>query len=222
MIIFDNVLKSYKERTVLDRVSFTINAAEFVSIVGKSGSGKTTIAKLLLSSEKPNGGKVTVDGINVHKLSGSILQLYRRKAGMIFQDYKLLEHMTAFENIAFALRVCGESSSVIKKRVPKLLNLVNLTGSENKFPNQLSGGEKQRVAIARALVHNPKLIIADEPTGNLDPENTLDIINLLLKINSMNTTVILTTHDINIVRALNKRVLILHNGKITENNPAPQ
>ena len=216
MIVFDEVLKSYLGRVVLNRISFTIRASEFVSIVGKSGSGKTTIAKLLLASEKPEGGKVTVDGLNVHKQRGNILQLYRRKVGMIFQDYKLLEQMTAFENIAFALRVCGTPNAEIKRRVPELIKLVNLEGFEHKFPRQLSGVEKQRVAIALALVHHPKLIIADEPTGNLDPENTWDIINLLKKINAMNTTVILTTHNMDIVRTLDKRVIVLENGLITE------
>lgn len=214
MIVFDEILKTYGDTVVLNRVSFQIKAGEFVCVTGKSGAGKTTIAKLLLAIEKPDGGHVTVDGIDIHNLKGNILQMYRRKAGMVFQDYQLLEHKTAFENISFALEVSGVPRREIKSRVVELIDLTHLSGLEDHFPAQLSGGEKQRVAIARALVHNPKLIIADEPTGNLDRENTWDIVSLLQKINSLKTTVILTTHDLEIVSRINERQIHIEDGLI--------
>lgn len=214
MIIFDNVTKIYDQIPVLNKLSFKIQGREFISIVGESGAGKTTIAKLLLGADIPTTGKVSVDGIVIHKMSQRILQLYRRQIGMIFQDYKLLPRRTVYENVAFALEVCGESSKEISKRVPEVLEIVNLVGNENKFPHQLSGGEQQRVSIARALIHKPRLLIADEPTGNLDPDNTEEIVNLLLKINELGTTVILTTHNREMVNNIKKRVLVLHNGHV--------
>ena len=214
MIIFDTVTKTYGKTAVLDRVSCQIGGGEFVSIVGPSGAGKSTFMHLLIGAVRPTSGTLTVDGLSIGKFSDTERALYLRRIGMIFQDYKLLPKKTVWENIAFALEVCGEKSTTIKKRTAEVLEIVKLTKRARAFPYQLSGGEKQRVSIARALVHQPALIIADEPTGNLDPETGEGIIELLLDINKAGDTVILATHDRETVNRLQKRVLRLEGGKL--------
>lgn len=221
MIKFENVSKIYNSHSVaLKGVSFEVGHHEFVSVVGKSGAGKTTLLKLLLAEEKPTGGKIFFNRQNISAVSQRELPLLRRQIGAIFQDFKLLPNKTAYENIAFAMQVVGKSESEIKSDVPKVLDLVGLKGKAGNFPRELSGGEKQRVAIARALVHRPSIIVADEPTGNLDPINTWDVIRLLLKINELGTTVILATHDKEIINALEHRVVSLEGGVVArDENP---
>lgn len=214
MIVFQNVDKNYGKHNVLKDLSFSISGGDMVSIVGASGVGKTTIVKLLIGAESPDKGKVLVDDVDLRNLSSSLLQLYRRHIGIVYQDYKLLPNKTVFENVAYAQEVCGETNDAIKTIVPKVLHLVNLVGMDNKFPSTLSGGEKQRVALARALVHRPKLLIADEPTGNLDPKNTAEIVDLMKTINEMGTTVIITTHDPDVVNSLKRRVIHMENGQM--------
>jgi len=215
MIKFQNVSKVYSPKaTALDSVSFEVKEKEFVSIVGKSGSGKTTLFKLILAEEKPSGGRIFFDSQEVQKIRVKELPELRRKIGAVFQDYKLLHSKTVYENIAYAMEVIGASDEEIKKDVAQVLEIVGLTNRANNFPVELSGGEKQRVAIARALIHRPEVILADEPTGNLDPYNTLDIIRLLLKINEAGTTVVLATHNKDIINSLDKRVITLQDGKI--------
>lgn len=221
MIKFENVSKIYNSHSVaLKDVSFEVRPHEFVSVVGKSGAGKTTLLKLLLAEEKPTGGKIFFNRNNIPAVSQKELPMLRRQIGAIFQDFKLLPNKTAYENIAFAMQVVGKSELEIKSDVPKVLDLVGLKGKADNFPRELSGGEKQRVAIARALVHRPSVIVADEPTGNLDPINTWDIIRLLIKINELGTTVILATHDKEIINALEKRVVSLEGGVVArDENP---
>lgn len=221
MIKFENVSKIYNSHSAaLKGVSFEVGHHEFVSVVGKSGAGKTTLLKLLLAEEKPTGGKIFFNRQNISAVSQRELPLLRRQIGAIFQDFKLLPNKTAYENIAFAMQVVGKSESEIKSDVPKVLDLVGLKGKAGNFPRELSGGEKQRVAIARALVHRPSIIVADEPTGNLDPINTWDVIRLLLKINELGTTVILATHDKEIINALEHRVVSLEGGVVArDENP---
>ncbi len=218
MIIFQNVSKIYKinshETAALDDASFHIHQKEFVSLVGKSGAGKSTIIKLLIGEEKPTKGKVSVGSYNVNRLKPNELPYLRRKIGIIFQDFRLLTTKTAFENVAFALEVAGRSQQDIIDFVPQALEMVGLKDKMNNFPRELSGGEKQRVAIARAMINHPDVLIADEPTGNLDPVNTWDIIKLLLKINELGTTVLLATHNKDIVNTINKRVISLEGGRI--------
>ncbi|MCP6718966.1 MAG: cell division ATP-binding protein FtsE [Patescibacteria group bacterium] len=221
MIKFQNITKIYDshlagaEPTVaLEDVSFEIQAKEFASIVGKSGAGKTTLLKLLLAEEKPTQGRVFFKGRNVHRIEQEILPEFRRKIGVVFQDYKLLPTRNSYKNIAYVMEVIGVSEKEIERDVPEVLEVVGLENKANNFPAELSGGEKQRLAIARALVHRPEVILADEPTGNLDPYNTLDIIKLLFKINKMGTTVILSTHDKEVINRLGKRVITLEGGKI--------
>ncbi len=215
MIKFSNVTKVYKNGVkALDKVSFNIKKSEFVSIVGQSGYGKSTILKLIIGEEMPTEGRVYVSGYDVSKLSAHQLHLLRKKVGMIFQDFKLLPKKTVFENVAFTLEVDGATNKEIEEDVPKVLKLVGLLHKADKFPNELSGGEKQRVAIARALVNRPDILIADEPTGSLDALNTWDVIRLLLKINEFGATVILATHSREVVNMLNKRVITLDKGKI--------
>ncbi len=218
MILFKNVSKIYKGNhftlTALEEINLEIKEKEFVCLVGKSGAGKTTLLKLLIGEEKPTKGRVFFQDIEVNRLKPNQLPQLRRRIGMIFQDFKLLPKKTCFENVAFALEVCGRSQREIKTLVPQLLDLVGLLDKKDHFPYELSGGEQQRVAIARALVHQPDVIIADEPTGNLDPINTWEIINLLLKINELGTTVILATHDKEIIDKIQKRVVVLEDGKI--------
>lgn len=198
----------------LDDVSFHIHNKEFVSLVGKSGAGKSTIIKLLIGEEKPTRGKVTVSSYNVSKLTAKELPFLRRKIGVIFQDFRLLRSKTAFENVAFALEVAGRTQQDIEEFVPQALEMVGLGDKMTNFPRELSGGEKQRVAIARAMINHPDVLVADEPTGNLDPVNTADIIKLLLKIHELGTTVILATHNKEIINSLGRRVISLENGRV--------
>lgn len=219
MLYFENVTKEYPGGyKVLDDVSLTINQGELVSIVGHSGAGKTTLIKMLLAEEKPSKGKISFHSDIIHKLNGNELINFRRKVGVVFQDYRLLPQKTTFENIAFAMEMVGKTDEEIGHDVPHVLALVDLKDKVNNFPHQLSGGEKQRVAIARALINRPEIIIADEPTGNLDPINTYDIVQILKKINDLGTTVILTTHNKGIIDHLNKRVITMENGKIIKDD----
>lgn len=214
MITIEKVTKLYGKNKVLDDVSFEIGGGEFVSIVGASGAGKTTLIHAMIGAEEVDGGMINVDKYNVTRLSRSKIQEYRRQIGIIFQDYKLLPKKTVFENVAFALEVAGYGKNFIQKRTVDVLKLVGLEEQRNHFPRQLSGGERQRTAIARALVHAPQLLFADEPTGNLDPDNALALAKLFLKINKAGTTVILATHNKDIVNAINKRVITLDKGKL--------
>ncbi len=220
MIIFKNVTKIYpahsvKQLTVaLEDVSFNVDKNEFVSIVGKSGAGKTTLLKLLIREEIPTRGRILFEGKDISKLKPKDLPNFRRKIGTVFQDYKLLPLKTVYENVAYIMEVMEVSEKEISRDVPEVLEIVGLQDRANNFPEELSGGEKQRVAIARALIHRPKVIIADEPTGNLDPYHTQDIINLLCKIHELGTTIILATHHKTIIDSLRKRVITLEDGKI--------
>ncbi|HQV65151.1 MAG TPA: cell division ATP-binding protein FtsE [Candidatus Paceibacterota bacterium] len=216
MIYFNNVTKHYndKDRSITN-VDLTINQGEFVSIVGHSGSGKTTLIKLLLNEVKPNSGTVFFENQDIHKLKGSAITTYRRRIGVVFQDFRLLPNKTAFENVAFAMEVAGRSDEDIVTDVPYALELVGLSNKAYDFPHEMSGGEKQRLAIARAIINQPEVIIADEPTGNLDPVATKEVIGILKKINDLGTTVILTTHNTDVVNNLGKRVVHLENGRIT-------
>lgn len=216
MILLDRVSKTYPKasRPAIDRVSLHIKPKEFVSIIGPSGSGKSTLLKLLTREEKPTSGKIVVGGIDYDELHDKDIPLLRRKIGVIFQDFKLLPQRTVFENVAFALEISGMVKREIQNAVPKVIDLVGLTGKEKDFPHQLSGGEMQRVAIARSVVRQPKILIADEPTGNLDPKHSWDIVRVLEKINAYGTTVILTTHNVDIVNKLKRRVIVIDGGKI--------
>jgi cell division transport system ATP-binding protein len=218
MIYFDNVTKIYDkgEKRALDNLSVHIKPGEFVIFVGLSGAGKSTLARLITREEIPTSGKITVGGIDYSTLKKKDIPYLRRKIGVIFQDFKLLPKKTIYENIAYALEVAGISNKTIKSRVPQILKMVGLEEKKDDFPKELSGGEMQRVAIARALVHEPKILIADEPTGNLDPKNAWEIIELLLKVNEYDTTVILTTHNKEIVNTLKKRVVTLKDGKLVK------
>lgn len=215
MIKFQNVTKIYEPDTVaLEDISFEINKKEFVSIVGRSGAGKTTLLKLLLAEEKPTKGRVFFDDQDVHKIKSGDLPKLRRRIGVVFQDYKLLPSKTAYDNIAYVLEVIGATDEEISQRVPEVLEIVGLADKAHNFPAELSQGEVQRAAIARALIHRPDVILADEPTGNLDPYNTSEIIRLLLKINELGTTVVLTTHNKEVINSLSKRVITLESGRV--------
>jgi cell division transport system ATP-binding protein len=215
MIYFDNVSKIYNDDSVaLQEVSFHIEPKEFVSIVGQSGAGKTTLIKMILAEEKPSDGSVFFESANIHTLRKDELNKYRRRIGTVFQDFRLLPNKTAYENIAFAMEAAGRTEEEIAQDVPHVLELVDLGKKIWSFPNQLSGGEKQRVAIARAIVNQPDLIIADEPTGNLDPVNTYEIIQILKKINDLGTTIILTTHNKGVIDSLGKRVITMDQGRV--------
>jgi len=217
MIEFRNVKKIYTggiHTVALDEISFVIEKEEFVSLVGHSGAGKSTILKLLYAEEKPTSGEIFFNNENISHLTPKQLPFYRRRIGTVFQDFKLLPQKTLFENVAFALEVSDHSDKEIKELVPQILEIVGLTHKTDSYPREISGGEQQRVAIARALVHRPPLIIADEPTGNLDPISSWGIIQLLLKINKLGTTVLLATHNKDIVNRLKKRVITLDQGKI--------
>lgn len=217
MILLDRVTKAYSKdgKPAINRISLHISAGEFVILVGTSGAGKSTLLKILTREEKPSSGKVVVGGIDYDTLKDKHIPLLRRKIGVVFQDFKLLPNRTVFENIAFALEIAGMTSREIESTVPKVIELVGLTGKEKSFPNQLSGGERQRVAIARAIVRQPKILIADEPTGNLDPKHSWEIVRLLEKINKYGTTVLLTTHNVDIVNKLKRRVVTIDHGKIS-------
>ena len=216
MVEFKDVRMVYKNTNAvaLDGVSFTINDGEFVFLVGPSGSGKTTVIKLLTGEERIAEGELNVNGFDLKKIRMRRLPRLRRTLGVIFQDFRLIDKMTVFENVAFAMRVVGARKSEINKRVPQVLELVGLAGYEKRRPEELSGGEQQRVAIARALVNNPRMIIADEPTGNLDPVRSLDLMLLLEKINELGTTVLVVTHEKELVNAFSKRVIAIDSGKV--------
>ncbi|MEI7513738.1 MAG: cell division ATP-binding protein FtsE, partial [bacterium] len=210
MIYFDNVSKIYDDRSIgLEEVTLKIEPNEFVSIVGHSGAGKTTLLKMILAEEKPTSGTVFFESTNIHNINKKHMPDYRRKIGVIFQDYRLLPNRTAYENIAFAMEVAGREEEEIQADVTHVLELVGLGRKMWSFPHQLSGGEKQRVAIARAIVNQPDLIIADEPTGNLDPVNTFEVMQLFKKINDLGTTVVLTTHTKDVIDSLGKRVVTM-------------
>ena len=198
----------------LDNFSLTINEGEFAFLVGPSGSGKTTIIKLLTGEIRPSDGKVIVNGFNMGEIKRRKMPKMRRTLGVIFQDFRLIENMTVYDNVAFAMRVVGASNREIKARVPHVLELVGLDGREKRLPAELSGGEQQRVAIARALVNNPTMIIADEPTGNLDPVRSLELMLLLEKINEMGTTILVVTHEKELVNAFSKRVIAIDGGHL--------
>lgn len=215
MILLDRVSKSYTRRgPALERISLHVEAKEFVIIVGPSGAGKSTLFKLLTREEKPTSGKIIVGGMDYERLRDKDIPLLRRKIGVVFQDFKLLPNKTVFENVAFALEIAALPASEIKHTVPKVLEIVGLTGKGKNYPMELSGGERQRVAIARAIVRQPKILIADEPTGNLDPKHAWDVIKVLEKVNKYGTTVLLTTHNQEIVNALKRRVVTIKDGKI--------
>lgn len=218
MIHFEHVKKAYGKKIVaLDDINLDIKPKEFVCIVGQSGAGKSTIVKLINREEEQTEGKIEVGGMDFSKFPQKNVPYLRRKIGVVYQDFKLLPKKNVFENVAYALEVAGVRGKEIKDRVPKILQLVGLLKNAKSLPNELSGGEAQRVAIARALVHHPRILIADEPTGNLDPKNAWEIIDLLLKINEIDgTTVLLTTHNKEIVNNLKKRVVTLSKGKITK------
>lgn len=216
MIIFDRVTKRYKNKRVLDNVTMNITAGEFVSVIGPSGAGKSTLVYSLIGAERIQEGNITVDGYRITEMDQKELQYYRRRIGVVFQDYRLLPQKTVFENVAFALEVCGVEKSQIKGRVEQVLKTVGLHEQEKHFPFQLSGGEKQRTAIARAMVHDPSLIVADEPTGNLDPKTALEIVKLFQEINKKGISIILTTHNKEIVNFLKRRVIKLENGRIVD------
>lgn len=221
MIKFDKVTKIYPTHSsngsptaVLQEVSFEVKKGEFVSIIGKSGSGKTTLTRLILGLEEPTYGDVYFKEKNIRDMGPAEIQKTRRSIGCIYQDYKLLPLKTVYENVAYVMEVEGKSYGDIKKEVPRVLDLIGLNDKTNNFPKELSGGEQQRLSIARALVNQPELIIADEPTGNLDPYNSYEVIFLLEKINKAGTTVILLTHDRDIINKLGKRVITLVGGRI--------
>lgn len=219
MITLRNVSKTYEnynniESHALNDVSLHIGKGEFVFVVGRSGAGKSTLTKLMIAETTPTNGDVFVDGVCVNKLKRKDIPYFRRKIGMVFQDFRLLEKKTVYENVAFALQIVGASRRQIRRRVPDALSRVGLAGKASSLPSQLSGGEQQRVAIARAIVNNPSLIIADEPTGNLDPEISHEIMEMLLDINRNGTTVIVVTHDENHVTQMKKRVILLNDGEV--------
>ncbi len=215
IIQFQNVSMTYDNVSMaLNDVSLDINKGEFVFIVGANGAGKTTLTKLLICEERISSGRLTVNGFSLHKIRSWRIPKLRRTMGMVFQDFKLFDNMTVYENVAFAMRVVGAKPSVIKKRVPIFLDMVGVSHKSDSFPTELSGGEKQRVAFARAIVNNPDIVIADEPTGNIDTQMTEGIMELLLKINKLGKTVIVITHDNNIVQSYNKRVIKLENGAV--------
>ncbi len=220
MISISGITKVYygssKEEPIvaLDNVSFEIKKNEFVSIVGRSGAGKTTLLKLIIAEEEPTKGTIFLDKCDIFKLSRKNLPLLRRRFGVIFQDYKLFSSKTAYENVAYVMEVMGATDAQIARDVPQVLELVGLLDRADNFPHELSGGEKQRLAIARALIHRPDIILADEPTGNLDPYNTFEIIRLLKKLHELGNTVILSTHDKEVINRLGERVITLENGRV--------
>lgn len=215
MIYFDKVSKVYPDNSVaLESISFNVEPREFVSIVGHSGAGKTTLLKMFLAEEKPTDGKVFFESIDIHTLRKNKINEFRRKVGVVFQDFRLIPNKNVYENIAFAMEAAGRTDEEIEADVPHVLDLVDLGKKIWNFPHELSGGEKQRVAIARAIVNQPDVVIADEPTGNLDPLNTYDIVQILKKINDLGTTVVLTTHNKGVIDSLGKRVITMENGHI--------
>ncbi|MBI2592425.1 cell division ATP-binding protein FtsE [Candidatus Saccharibacteria bacterium] len=223
MILLDRVTKTYNQKEqALERVSLHVEPKEFVIIVGQSGAGKSTLFKLLTREEKPTSGKIIVGGMDYDKLRDKDIPLLRRKIGVVFQDFKLLPAKTAYENVAFALEIAGLPTVEIKHTVPKVLEVVGLRDKADNYPRELSGGEKQRVAIARAIVRQPKILIADEPTGNLDIKHAWDVIKVLEKVNKFGTTVLLTTHNQEIVNYLKRRVITIKDGKIISDKAVGQ
>jgi cell division transport system ATP-binding protein len=215
MIVFDGVSKTYEpDVRALQDVSFVIEKGEFVFIVGASGSGKSTIIRLLLKELEPSNGRIVVGGRDLSRLKRSSVPLLRRNVGCVFQDFKLLPNRTASENVAYALKVQGESRAAIRKKVPEVLNLVGLAHKMNSLPDELSGGEQQRVSIARAVVNHPPLLVCDEPTGNLDPDTSVGIMQLLYRINRAGTTILMVTHDREMVDKMRKRVIALDGGRL--------
>jgi len=215
VILLDRVTKIYnRTNTALDRVTLHVEPKEFVIIIGISGAGKSTLLKLLTKEEKPTSGKIIIGGLDYDKLKDSDIPMIRRKIGVVFQDFKLLPNKNVFENVALALEIAGYGGKEIRHTVPKVLDIVGLKGKEKSKPSELSGGERQRVAIARAVVRQPKILIADEPTGNLDPKHAWEIIKILEKINRYGTTVLLTTHNQNIVNKLRRRVITIDDGRV--------
>ena len=221
MIHFDHVSKTYPNGTcALDDISLQVEKGEFVFIVGHSGAGKSTLIKMLLREEIPESGKVEVNGYNLVKMKRRQVPLFRRGIGVVFQDFRLIPNMTVYDNVAFALRVTDVSTKFIRRRVPYILDLVDLAGKAKCMPEELSGGEQQRVALARALVNNPSLLIADEPTGNIDPQLSYEIVDLLSEINKCGTTVLMVTHEHDLVAEFNKRVVTLRDGQIVADSAA--
>ncbi len=215
MIYFNNVSKIYGQDSVaLDDINLTVSSGEFISVVGHSGAGKTTLVKMILADEHPTHGSVFFESVDIHKLKQADLTKIRRRIGAVFQDFRLLPNKTAYENIAFAMEAAGKTDAEIASDVPHVLGLVDLSNKTLHFPHQMSGGEKQRLAIARAIINQPELIIADEPTGNLDPVNAFEVIEILKKINDLGTTVILTTHNRGVVESVGRRVVTMEKGKI--------
>ena len=215
MIQFTDVTKSYTEgNTALNGVSLQIEDGEFVFLVGPSGSGKSTIMKVITGELRPTSGQVHVNGYNLERIRKRDIPYMRRTLGVVFQDFRLINKMTVYDNVAYAMRVIGAKESEIKERVPYVMDLVGLTGKERRHPNEMSGGEQQRLAIARALVNNPSTIIADEPTGNLDPERSFEIMALLQEINNLGTTVLVVSHDQNLVDLFGKRIIEINEGRV--------
>lgn len=214
MIKFDQVTKTYGHNAALKDINLEIHKGEFISLVGQSGAGKSTLISLIIGEERPDSGRILIDDIDVAHIKSRSIPYLRRKIGVVFQDIKLLPNRTAYENVAFAMEASGESVDKIKKEVPAMLELVGLADRATAFPHQMSGGERQRIAIARAMAHKPVLLLADEPTGNLDSINAWDIIQLLLKINKTGTTVILATHAKDLVNTIKKRVVTIEKGQV--------
>ncbi|MEY3784584.1 MAG: hypothetical protein RLZZ230_906 [Candidatus Parcubacteria bacterium] len=220
MIYFDNVSKLYNDgrSAALQEVTFQVAPKEFVSIVGHSGAGKTTLLKMIIAEDYPSLGQVFFESLDIHRIPKTKLPSYRRKIGTIFQDFKLLPHKTAYENVAFAMEANGRTDEEIAENVPQALSLVDLDDKIWNFPHELSGGEKQRVAIARAIVNQPDIIIADEPTGNLDPIATYEVVQILRKINDLGTTVIMTTHNKGVIDEIERRVITMDGGRIVRDD----
>lgn len=219
MINFQDVSKIYpKDSPALLDINLKIKSGEFVSIVGHSGAGKTTLLKLILAEDKPTKGRVLFEDVDIHKLGRNSLLKIRKRIGMVFQDFKLLSSKTAYENIAFAMEAAGKTDDEIYTDVPHVLDLVDLSDKMDSFPSQMSGGERQRLAIARAIINQPEVIIADEPTGNLDPINTYEVVQILKKINDLGTTVVLTTHNRGVVESIGKRVITMEGGRIVRDD----
>ncbi len=221
MIEFRNVSKVYNNGTeALHNINLKVEKGEFVFIVGSSGAGKSTFLKLITCEERPNEGQVLIDGQDISHIRKGKIPYVRRKMGLVFQDFRLIDHMTVYDNVAFAMRVVGASPKAIKKRVPYILGLVGLQHKAKHYPTEMSGGERQRVGLARALVNNPSMIIADEPTGNLDPALSYEIVDLLSAINERGTTVLMVTHEHSLVKHFHKRIIQIHSGEIVADTAA--
>lgn len=221
MIEFRNVSKVYNNGTeALHNINLTVEKGEFVFIVGSSGAGKSTFLKLITCEEHPNEGQVIIDGEDVSRIKKRRIPYVRRKMGLVFQDFRLIDHMTVYDNVAFAMRVVGASPKTIKKRVPYILSLVGLQHKAKHYPHEMSGGERQRVGLARALVNNPSMIVADEPTGNIDPALSFEIVDLLSEINRRGTTVLMVTHEHSLVKHFHKRIIQIHSGEVVADTAA--